>query len=188
MYWDLHDQFLTFPNGEGANARLLTNLPGIRAIHWWTANPLVLPTPELVFSVYPQVSRYDNYPVVTTGIELYSQRLLTILAQAGVRFQSFPAILVDVESNAIISTNYAVFHLLECYPAIDIEQSTATHLILTTAFLHHARPLFRPAEAFNRMFIRQDLRTQLQEEEITGCLYEPIEALSVAVALRRPRH
>ena len=138
---------------------------------WWEARPLQSPLPPLTFAVNKRAPFLDNYRT-DWSFDLYSAKLIELLRNAGILFEIFPATLIDYKTNEPLSQQYAVFHLLETHPCIDIEQSGHGTLTLSDDCLQHGRPLFRPAEAIQLVLIHQSLQTQLDAAQITGCAYE----------------
>jgi len=177
MYSLLHSQFLMFSYDQSANAEFLHDDPLLAQVDWWSAEPLTLPLTAIPFVVSARVQLFDNYPTIETGIALYSQRLRQILTRAGVCFQAIPAPLFAVETQTLVSNDYAIVHLLECYPAIDTTKSRAGHIELRSSFLDQPRPLFHPSEAPTAVLISDTLRRQFEQAGITGCLYEPLESV-----------
>jgi hypothetical protein len=177
MYSIFHSQFLMFSYDQSANAEFLHDDPRLAQVDWWSAEPLTLPLTAIPFVVSTRVQLFDNYPTIETGIALYSQRLRQTLTQAGVCFQAIPAPLFAIETQTLLSNDYAVVQLLERYPAIDTTKSRAGHIELRASFLHQPRPMFHPNEAPTAVLISDTLRGLLEQAGITGCLYEPLESV-----------
>jgi hypothetical protein len=158
-------------------AKLLTPLPPFHeldpAANWWEARPLQSPLPMLTFAVNKHAPFLDNYRT-DWSFDLYSTRLIELLRNAGIQFETFPATLLDYKTDEPLPQRYAVFHLLEIHPCIDLEQSGHGTLILCESCLQHKRPLFRPAEAIQLVLMHQSLHIQLNAAQITGCAYEPL--------------
>lgn len=159
-------------------AEIMGPLPSYEP-HWWLSQPLIFPLPPMTFGVVPKGPMPDNF---WTGsiFDLYSVHLTDALNKVGVHFETFPAAIVDRKTGMDLPVQYEVFHLLEQHPALDKEQSDIGRhgigkLVLSAASMCHNRPLFRVAEQFNIVLIRDDLRVALDTIGITGCTYTPVE-------------
>ena len=186
MYYRLNCQFHTYQNGDSANGKPLTPLPKDPQAVWWSGKPAAFGLSNVVFAVDQKVTLFDNYPVGGTYAQLYSQRFLDLLAAAGVHFQAIPATLVDRTTKQVCSTNYALFHLLERYPAIDTVRSKPNHIILREDFLQNPRPMFRPDESGSNIFLSAELKAQIDAARITGCIYDSIEKLRTGISFLGP--
>jgi hypothetical protein len=140
--------------------------------HWFLAQPLVKPFPRLTFAIHAKAPKLDNY---NTGTEmpLYSIRLINLLREAEVNFETFPITLIARKTKEVLPFHYELFHLLEMYPAI--EKQLPRGLILTETCLRSKRLLFRAQEQMNLVLIHQDLKEKLEEAGITGCEYTPVQ-------------
>src|SRR5262245_17098522 len=91
--------------------------------HWWDAVRVVpRPATALMFFVDARAPMLDNY---FTGMEfdLYSSRLVQLMQDAGVQFESLPAALLDRKTRQVLPAQYEVFHLLEKCDVIDEDKS-----------------------------------------------------------------
>jgi hypothetical protein len=133
--------------------------------------------------------------------DLYSARLIGLLGDAGVRFETFPAGMVDERTGQVVPVKYEVFHLLERYPVIDelVEEwnarhgykseadagggSTATTQSSIQASFSFYEPgpddapgakrlMFRLDDSPQHVVVHKDLKTALEEAGITGCRYD----------------
>jgi hypothetical protein len=138
--------------------------------HWWFAQPLRTSLPVMLFSIDKKAPLLDNYQT-DRDLDLFSERLITILRAAGVRFETFPANLIDYKTNDIIPVLYEVFHLLESYACADLQHSTDGLLTLSEDCLHRGRPFFRLVEAPQIVLIHRDLQATLEAAHVTGCQY-----------------
>jgi hypothetical protein len=81
--------------------------------HWWLAKPAPKsPHQPLTFYVDSKAPMLDNY-FTGTLFDLYSAELIHLLQENEVRFETFPAILLDKATKTRLPTEYRVFHLLE---------------------------------------------------------------------------
>jgi hypothetical protein len=138
MYYVLETDILVWHNQE-LYATLPDDMPDFH-LHWYECQPIRPPLPILPVRINAKAPRPDNY---ATGhiMPLYSQRLLTCIAEAGITFEQFPVSLIDVKTYQPISDSYAFFHLLEHRPAIEFEHSIfvqrhVQHLVLTPECLN----------------------------------------------------
>jgi hypothetical protein len=153
--------------------------------HWWAGIPLtVLPPPDLTFAVSAKGPMLDNY-FTGNEFDLYSERLIALLREAGVRFETFPATIVDRKTKEPLSVRYEVFHLLEVHPALEVyettsEDSLAEQLeLVAEKWQAHQRPFFRAQEAEDIVLIHRTLRQHLEAEGITGCRFTPVEEYNI---------
>jgi hypothetical protein len=131
----------------------------------------------MIFTVNRNWPLPDNF---FTGnlLNLYSTRLIEILADQGVKFETFPATLIDRKTEVALPISYEVFHLLERHPCIDKERSptsgplaVAEQVVLTEECMERQKLFFRAEEASELVFIHQRLKTILEDAGITGCRY-----------------
>ncbi len=150
---------------------------------WWDAQPITPKLPTTIFSINSKAPIFDVY--FTGGInEPYSKKLLNILSSAGIQFETFPAIMIDRKTLQPLPLEYEVFHLLEMYPAFDMTITERgigyiRNLTLTEECLNSKKLMFRAKESANLVLMHQDLKDILDANNITGCLYTPIDQFSV---------
>jgi hypothetical protein len=70
----------------------------MRKPHWWEAEPWIPPPPHLTFAVRSKAPLPDNY-FTGTVFDLYSARLIALLRDAGVRFETFPVTIIDKKTH-----------------------------------------------------------------------------------------
>jgi hypothetical protein len=179
MYSRLHPEV---PRWRNQPQFAMLRTPAVRSlldeeVHWGLAQPRQLPLPPTTFALNPHVPLLDNYHTDVWMLDLYSEKLIGLLATAGVHFELFPATLVNAENAARISAAYHVFHLLEIYPGADMERSAAGPLTLTEACLRAGKPLFRLTELPSVVLIHRDLQAALRDAGITGCVYQSLDTL-----------
>jgi hypothetical protein len=153
--------------------------------HWWNAQPLVRPLPRFTFAINPRAPKLDNY-WTGTEFDLYSRRLISILHQAGVKFETFPVTMIDHQTQEVLPVRYQIFHLLEQYAGVDIEQSdidgpSIRKLVLNKRCLEEKPLLFRDEKQTDLVFIHQDLKVVLEKARITGCQFIPVEKFQVVL-------
>lgn len=148
--------------------------------HWWDGVPLTTPPPPLIFAVSAKGPMLDNY-FTGNRFDLYSERLITLLREAGVQFETFPATLVDRKTKEPLPVVYAVFHLLEIHPGLNVHHATQGPPIVDRAELnaekykHHMRPFFRAQESPDLVLVHETLKLHFDTVGITGCNYIPVE-------------
>lgn len=146
--------------------------------HWWDGVPLTTPPPHLTFAVSAKGPMLDNY-FTGTRFDLYSERLITLLREAGVQCETFPATLVDRKTKAPLPVVYEVFHLLDVYPALDVYDSDDPSILEAELnekrIAQHNHPFFRVQEFKGIVLINETLRQHLDAAGIQGCQYMTIE-------------
>lgn len=177
MYFVLQPDIRSWRN-RVVQAELVGERPLVRP-HWWEGLPLIAPLPPTVWAVRPKAPTPDNF---FTGCEfdLYSERLVEIIQQAGIAFEAFPASLVDHKTGAALPLAYRVFHMLELHPALDARRSIVSErgferLVLTEAAQRSGAPLFRVEDFEHLILIRDDFKARWDAAGITGCRYTPID-------------
>jgi hypothetical protein len=161
--------------------------------HWWLAQPLTKKPDRFKFFIPKNGQRLDNY-CSGSEIDMYSQKIIDIISDHGVCFESFPADVFDAKSGELLSSDgYRAFHLLEIRPSVDLGKSTITRIdrgelptlsvvkpvVLYQEILDCPKPLFRMEDFFNHVLIHQSLRDSFDKAGITGCKYTPIDEIKV---------
>jgi hypothetical protein len=204
MYYGFKPAVIEWNNHE-LHAQLVGDLqysPG-----WLEDQPLQNFPTKYTFKVYDKAPLLDNY-FTGASFSLYSLRLINLLEKVEIRFETFPATLIGRKNDQVVSTDYAVFHLMEVYPAVkqlyfigdngqpsleeadykDVElalspsdkqflqkRKIVQKLELIGKAVEAKRPLFRLQEVETLILIHENLKTVLEEEQITGCAYIPLE-------------
>ncbi len=176
--------------GINLHAAIQRDILGPIDIDWWSSEPLQSSVPEFVFTVCAGAPLLDNY-YTGTEFALYSERLVAIMADLGVRYEVFPATLTDHKTGETLSCKYKVFRLLETHAAVDKAKSVyrirqfgtesvplIDKLVLSPSFLEKNIPLTRIQEHYSMILMHKDIKTVLDKAEITGCLYTPVEDFS----------
>jgi hypothetical protein len=140
---------------------------------WYSAQPISTPLPELVFTVAANWSLPDNLNSATE-FDLYSRRLLDLLAEAGVVFETFPARLVERRARRTLGTDYAIFHLLEI-DFVTPDEELAFQRAGERWRPALDRPMFRHRKHRELVLVREDLKKRLDAAGVTGCWYSPIQ-------------
>lgn len=92
----------------------------------------------------------DNY-FTGTVFDLYTPRLIEVFREAGIRFETFPAEIIDRKTKKQVEVEYNIFHLLEIAEGIDVEKSDydndspydIRHLVMKDESLHQGKLMFR---------------------------------------------
>jgi hypothetical protein len=149
--------------------------------YWWDAQPLVKPLPRFTFMINEKAPKPDNYNT-GTEFDLYSPRLIALFREADIRFETFPADIIDRKSKRPLEVEYEIFHLLERAKGIDVgksdfdvESPDIRHLVMTDESLHSGKLLFRDQEFLQLALMHEQLKKRLDDAGITGCSYTPIE-------------
>lgn len=148
----------------------------------WKASPVTPAHSSFEFAVSPHAPKPDR---LGTGsyVELYSHRLVACIREAGVRFETFPATLVDRKTKQPLEDQeHVVFHLMEVHPAIDWQKSDADEvtqairrLVLSDKCLNDQPFLFRDQIRRELVFIHSSLKERFEELAISGFEYTPVE-------------
>ena len=150
---------------------------------WWLNEPFAQPVPPLTFTVSAKAPKPDNL-FVGTAFSLYSLKLINIIKQWQINFESFPVTIVDKKTKTPIVSSYQAFHLLEVHSAIDPNRSVVIDngsiriiekLTLSQEAVLAAKPLFRTKEYFKLVLIHEKLKANLDQNGITGCTYIPLD-------------
>ena len=128
----------------------------------------------LTLCINPKHKHPDNY-LVDRAFQLFSERLIELMRQYEVKFESFPATLVDAAGNPQDRLRYHVFHSLEGeQDAMDHERSGwrgawelgVPRLVLDYSKFEH-RPLFTCA-LIHTPLMRDDLKQAIRCAGLTG--------------------
>jgi hypothetical protein len=148
----------------------------MRKPHWWEAEPWIPPPPRLTFAISSKAPLVDNYSTGGMVFDLYSARLVRLLRDAEVRFETFPVKILDKKTHEELTTltdkktgkalpvDYEIFHLLERRSRKEARADQASG---------NPRLMFREADHISMVFIHEDLKVILDREKITGCEYTP---------------
>jgi hypothetical protein len=188
MYYTFHTKPIWW-EGKDLHADIPEYLPIYKEYQelWWYGQPLPKPIAEFKFTIDEHAPKLDNY---WTGnlFTLYSGKLISILREAGVRHETFPATILGTRTGQIIP-GYALFRLLEMEDALDPERSEygvvqygrlkfdrLNKLVLKESFLGMKKLMCRIRGQENLILIHQDLKQILETAEITGCDFIPLDA------------
>jgi hypothetical protein len=146
----------------------------------------VIPPPDLTFAVSAKGPMLDNY-FTGTRFDLYSEKLVALLKDAGVQFEIFPATIINRKTKEPLSVHYQVFHLLEVHSALEVYRTTGSPPLIERLELveekwkAHQRPFFRVQESVDIVLMHQDLKQQLDAVGITGYRYTPVDEFHTKV-------
>ncbi|MCQ3938095.1 MAG: hypothetical protein DPW18_13755 [Chloroflexi bacterium] len=178
MYYVLKPILATWKS-ESIHAKIKDAPPRCKP-HWWDAAPLAIPLPLLTFKVNSEWRLPDNL-FTGTIFDLYSIKFIEVLRNAGVHFETFPAIVTDQFGNDT-KVKYRIFHLLEKYPCLDQSRSEIDNealeirkLVLDKKFMALRKLMFRLEELSQFVLVHQDLKDVLEKTGITGCSYTPLD-------------
>jgi hypothetical protein len=171
-------------HGKNIQANLVTQIAEGKEREWWRQwvgfEPLSTP-PELTFTAPAAASFPDNLYALTV-MHLYSARLISLLSKYDVKFECFPVRLIDDKTGADIPSHHFAFRLLETMECIDYDESIIgggptpdiDKLALKSSCQEANRPMFR-LERFLLTIINSDLKTALENENITGLKYVAVQ-------------
>ena len=152
-------------------------------IKWDKAKPLMPieePLPSFQFEVRKNVAHPDNY-WSGSAREPFSGKLLALLQKADVRFETFETEILERGTCKKVLEDYRVFRLLETFSLIDPEQVEITDnfIIKRMAFrtiLNHEPPaMFRDENYRQFVFVSNELKKLMQDQNITGCRFRTLE-------------
>ena len=142
-----------------------------------------LEKPPFVFQVNEEVEHHpDNYEN-WASLNLYSEKLINLLADFGGRFETFETKLLGRKSGQELPLNYKVFRLLETHSVVDSERSDIRklngktyrrHLKLKEEFVNVTKsvPIFK--ERFFKVLVHETLKEAIEQLGITGCKFTPL--------------
>ena len=183
MYYVFRSIFLSWRNhtlwAEIQGGR--PNFPEYKS-DWWEAEPLIEPLPYFTFMINEKAPKPDAYET-GTEFDLYSPRLINVFQQAGIKFETFSARIIDRKSKTPLAVEYEIFHLLEKGVGIDVEKSDfdvdspydIRHLVMTEESMLANRLMFRDQKFKQLVLMHEQLKQQLDEIGITGCQCTPVE-------------
>lgn len=169
-------------------ANLIATSANLNEFHekWWTPQPIDNFPHGVQFAIESQAPRLDHY---NTGsiYHLYSQPLLRVIREAGVAFESFPVSVVDKITGQSLPDKYELFHLLEEYPALDLDKTQFSQLgieeiVLAKEFLESDWQLTRISQYPAIVLIHASLKDKFDELGMTGCKYTPVEEYGMTKA------
>lgn len=129
---------------------------------------------KLKYQINPRFKPPDNY-VGTHSFTLYSQRLIKLLEKYGVKFEKFPAEMVDKDNKELKNLKYFVFHFLEgVQDGIDqkaSEYNENTQPRIKELVLDFKKFEHRSIILLDKVYIpimREDLKEEIVKDKITG--------------------
>jgi len=156
--------------------------PPIPSPHWWKGMP-IFNLPVMNFVLGSGLPSFDNL-FTGTIFDIYSLRLIKILQSYDIKFETFDVNVIYSAQQTKVENEYKIFHLLENHPGLDLNESDVDareirKLVLTKECQQLRRPLFRLSERISLVLIHSDLKNALEENNISGCQYIPIEDFQV---------
>lgn len=153
---------------------------------WWQAQPLEQPLPFFTFMINEKAPKPDNY-FTGTVFDLYTPRLIEVFREAGIRFETFPAEIIDRKTKKQVEVEYNIFHLLEIAEGIDVEKSDydndspydIRHLVMKDESLHQGKLMFRDQKFQQLVLMHEQLKARLDQAGITGCSYTTVDEFVV---------
>ncbi len=128
---------------------------------------------KLTFMVNPKHKTVDNY-VTYTGFSLFSKRLVELVREFGVKFETFRVVMIDKEGNELPDMEYYAFHLLEPnWDVVDLEASGWDEEMLKAKQLVFKENIdYKPVMAvLDYLFLtvmRDDLKQEINKRGYTG--------------------
>ena len=176
---------LVYWKDELVEALVLDEPPREYTRKWWYGENLSLGSYEFSFSIDDQAPLLDNYRTADI-FDLYSEKLISILSRANVKYELFPAKIISKINGEILNLDYKVFRLTEINDCLDENRSTFKVLpsgkrkgefkalqqpSFTDTFLKSGKLLTRIAGYEKVVIIHEDLKRIIEDENISGCKF-----------------
>lgn len=184
MYYSWSAEVISWHNTL-LQAELVPFIPDWFMIKTFNCAPYALPIPLVQFTFRKKAPLADLVWSSSTW-EPYSPRLRALLRELGVRFEEFPCEILDRRSREVITDGYAVVHLLDCHPCMDVEKSDRSpgdpekfvpplikSLVPTPQCDAAQYPLFRVSEATQIILASEATRRAMLDRQITGVSLRP---------------
>jgi hypothetical protein len=142
-----------------------------KPIHWWECVPLPHATSRFIFEINPKAPHLDNY-FTGTIMDLYAERLIDLLGQSDIAFETFPAILLDKKTDEILPLKYQVFHLLDSYSIKGLRARDEEGKVISVLA---PKRMFRLTEYRNLVIVHQEVKDTLEAAQMTGCNFRPFK-------------
>lgn len=144
------------------------------------------------------ISNYD-YPITDLGIPIMSKRMINILLKIkDFKFREIPIVMIDdtfmsdlfnsngeLVMDVPVNNNFIALQLMETCIAFDYENSIYEEdFILPVGYIKKLvlqepkngfPPLFKIEESLADIFVSQEAKETLEEQNIKGCIFEEIE-------------
>lgn len=136
---------------------------------------------KLTYQVNPKHPHPDHY-FETHSFDLYSKRLINLMRNFDVKFESFPVTMVDKNGEELNNLHYYVFHSLEGY--IDAMDEVAsewqgdTKIGIPRLVLDYTKFAHRPLFVCDKIYwplMRDDLKQEIRRQNITGFEFLALE-------------
>ena len=181
MYWLYNHKVFAWRN-QYVQAKLITKPTHERILHvdcGFGFKSLIQNEPygvdlKLTYQVNPKHPHPDQY-FETHSFTLYSERLLNLLKDFGVKFELFPVTMVDKNGQELSHLHYSVFHslegLIDAMDDVASEWQGDTKIGVPRLVLDYnkfePRPLFVCDKVYCRL-MRDDLKQEIRRQGITG--------------------
>ncbi len=187
MYWVFHANWISWQNEDLYAEIVECPWEPMQEPFWWGNIPIPDPRPKFDFLIHSQAPLLDNY-VTGNEFSLYSEKLIRIMKECVVKFETFETNLFDKLTKEHLKQTHQVFRLLEMTSAIDENRSVyedvefvngkflkLRKLVLIDDFLKSDIMMTRLESKRDIVLIHDKLRKMLDKEAVTGCRYESIE-------------
>lgn len=111
-------------NSELLTAKLISKIDDFDTYVWWSGKSCVIPT--LTFAVRQEAPLLDMYRWIG-GIDIYSEKLVSVLENFQVKMETFPVHVIDILTIQEVPCAYKVFHLLSSLSALDTAKTEFAH-------------------------------------------------------------
>jgi hypothetical protein len=185
MYFIFDAKLLSY-KGSNVQAKLLNPLDWETGLKWRYGNstPLQLLSDDLPvfrFEVKQHGPQPDNY-WTGAGVDLFSERLIRLLDQSAVQYQSFITEIQERSTTRRVLDSYKVFRPLEVFPLINLHQSIISDdgarikkLVLDQEIQQEGPIMFLDSNFRELLFVRDDLKLKIEQQTITGCRFRTID-------------
>ena len=190
MYYDFREEWVE-SNEDVLTITFLNEMDRMEIYEWryikdnsltsWQQKDLTV-----TFEVTPQTYLPDILKN-NTHFHIYSQRLIDLLSNIGLKFETFETVAIDRDSKEVLPLDYKVFRLLEAENAVDLERSDIRgekfkdyryrHLVVRENFPSSNKLMFREINFQTLTLIHETLKQELEEAQITGCSFFPLSRI-----------
>ncbi len=171
MYYTFSARPIKYRN-TSLQAQIIGEVP-VPQPHWWDAQPTQSAIPFMTFTYRSEVALPDNVFTGTT-FDIYSPRLIKLIRDRGVNFETFPVRIISTRHEGIIAHDYQIFHLLELDDGLDLKKTLINRQVISLLRSQEPKLLFRDREYSQFVIIHSDLKQEMEWRGITGCSFNPI--------------
>lgn len=151
--------------------------PVVASPHWFSDTPVSLTPAHPTYQLNTQCIGVDLIPTGDT-MNLHSEMFVEVLARFDVRFETFPATVLD-RKGAAASKRYALFHLMEIQRPVARRVPNANGVMqllpMSQRFAPDAPPVFHPSTHASLTFVTESVKEAIETAGLTGCTFEVVD-------------